>query len=128
MKTEVIFNFDLHFEHNLWKLELSFWKSELNFFKKRLTELVNKWTNKNMLAELEQYQNKFIIQESNINKLQLDISNHEIRISESIKTGKDVLDLALFKKHLICRNQIETQRHVYSELKKHFFLFMSKYM
>ena len=55
MKNEIIFNADLHFEHNLWRRELFFWEDEIKSFNKRLEELVQRWTDKEILAQLEHF-------------------------------------------------------------------------
>jgi len=128
MKTEVISNSELYFEHKLWKRELLFWKDELNSFKNRLDELVNRWTNKDVLIQLEHYQNQFIIHENKIIELRQIIDAHEINIAENSKKDKDILNMELVKKHIECRNHLETERHMYNELKKDFFRFLSKYM
>lgn len=128
METAIIFNSDLHFEHNQWKRELFFWEDELRSFKNRLAELVKRWTNKEMLIQLEHYQNQFILQEELINTLQEDIHIHEISIAEASKKGKDLLDTVLVKKHIEFRNKMEVQRHIYKDLKKEFFNFLTKYM
>ena len=128
MKKELIFNSDLHFEHKLWRRELLFWEDELKSFNLRLDELVNRWTNKEMLAQLEHYQNQFMLQENNIDKLQDEINVHEANISKSTKQGKDLLDIHLVKNHIEFRNKMEVQRHIYRDLKKEFFTFLSSYM
>ena len=61
METNVIFNSDLHFEHNLWRAELLFWEDELKSFNNRLSELVKRWTDKEVLAQLEHFQNQFVL-------------------------------------------------------------------
>lgn len=128
MKNELIFNSDLHFEHNQWKRELFFWEDELKSFQNRLEELVKRWTKKEMLVQLEHYQNQFILQDEVINTLQEDIHIHEISIAAASKKGKDLLDTALVKKHIEFRNRMEVQRHIYRDLKKEFFKFLTKYM
>ena len=128
MKNEIIFNSDLHFEHNQWKRELFFWKDELKSFQNRLEELVKRWTKKEMLVELEHYQNQFTLQNEVINTLQEDIHIHEISIAAASKKGKDLLDTALVKKHIEFRNRMEVQRNIYRDLKKEFFKFLTKYM
>ena len=45
METKVIYNSDLHFEHERWRSELRFWKDELRSFRNRLEELVLRWMN-----------------------------------------------------------------------------------
>lgn len=128
METQVIFNSDLHFEHVQWNRELSFWEDELKSFNKRLEELVMRWTDKNVLAKLEHYQNEFILHNKRIDELQEAIEVHEIRIAAISKTQKDALDSQLVKKHFEFRNKMETQREIYANLKKEFFRFLSKYM
>lgn len=61
METVVIFNSDLHFEHKQWRRELFFWEDELKSFQNRLKELLKRWSDRKMLAQLEHYQNQFII-------------------------------------------------------------------
>ena len=128
MKTQVIYNSDLHFEHNQWRSELAFWEDELKSFKNRLEELVLRWTDKDMLAQLEHYQNVFIRQGEVIDILQHDIHVHEANMSTLDNEGEDALDRVLVKNHVEFRNRMETQRHIYAELKKEFFRFLTKYM
>ncbi|MGB5481384.1 MAG: hypothetical protein WBM91_09915 [Eudoraea sp.] len=125
---EVIFNEDLHFEHQQWRSELAFWEDELKSFKNRLSELVTRWTDKTVLAELEHYQNEFILHGGVIDDLQGTIEQHETRIAAQTKAGQDTLDTLLVKRHLEFRNRMETQRQIYADLKKEFFRFLSRYM
>jgi hypothetical protein len=128
MEKEVLYNANMHFEHQLWKGELDFWKDELLYFNNRLSELVTRWINKDVLAQLEHYQNEIILHGGVIEDLEESIEKHEIRIVGQSKTGEDAIDTELAKKHIEFRNKIENQRHIYSELKKEFFRFLEKYM
>lgn len=128
MEKEVIFNSDLHFEHKQWKRELLFWEDELKSLQNRLNELVLRWTDKEVLAQLEQYQNQFMIQKNAIDELEDHIILHETNISEHFKKGEDVLDFQMIKEHTEFRNKMDTQRILYSDLKRNFFRFLSKYM
>jgi uncharacterized membrane-anchored protein YhcB (DUF1043 family) len=128
MEKEVIFNSDLHFEHTQWRRELFFWEDELRSFKNRLNELVSRWTKKEVLAQLEHYQNQFTIHENSISELQDHISQHETNIAEHTKNGEDVLNQELVKNHTEFRNRMEIERNLYNNLKKEFFRFLSEYM
>ncbi len=128
MKKEDLYNSNMHFEHEQWKGELSFWKDELKSFNNRLSELVTRWTDKDVLAQLEHYQNAFILHGGVVENLQETIDEHETRIAAQSKEGLDVLDTQLTKKHIEFRNRLESQRHIYAELKKEFFRFLEKYM
>jgi|SRR5665811_293241 len=81
MKKEIIYNENLHFEHEHWKSELAFWEDELKMFKNRLSELVTRWTDKQVLVQLEHYQNQFILHGGIIEDLQETIEKHEIRMA-----------------------------------------------
>lgn len=128
MAKQLIFNSDLHFEHKQWRSELAFWEDELKSFTKRLEELVNRWTDKDVLAQLEHFQNSFIRQGEVIDTLQHDINVHETNMSELDAEGENALNQELVKNHNEFRNRMETQRHIYANLKKDFFKFLSKYM
>ena len=128
MKTQVLYNSDLHFEHVHWRRELSFWEDEIKSFKNRLEELVMRWTDKDVMAQLEHYQNQFIRQNEVIDGLQHQINVHETNMSEHDIKHEDVLDCSLVKNHIEFRNKMETQRKIFEELKKEFFNFLSKYM
>ena len=128
METQVLYNTDLHFEHVQWNRELLFWEDELKSFNERLEELVARWTDKDLLAQLEHYQNEFILHDRRIDELQEVIEEHEIRMAALSKTEKVVLDRQFVKKHVEFRNRMETQRQIYADLKKEFFRFLSKYM
>ncbi len=128
METNVIFNSDLHFEHKLWKAELLFWEDELKSFNNRLSELVTRWTDKDVLAQLEHFQNKFILHGEVIETFQNEVNHHETDIAEHSNKGVEALDQILVKKHIETRNSIEMERNLYNTLKKDFFSFLSKYM
>ncbi|MFD1553366.1 hypothetical protein DNU06_06790 [Putridiphycobacter roseus] len=128
MVEPVIYNSDLHFEHNQWSSELSFWEDELKSYKNRIAELAARWTDTDVLAELEHFQNLFIRHGEVIDNLQHDINVHESSMSAHDAKGEDVMDPALVKKHLQFRERMEAQRQIYNDLKKDFFRFLSKYM
>jgi hypothetical protein len=128
METEVIYNSNLHFEHEQWKGELYFWKDELRSFNNRLSELVTRWTKREVLKQLEHFQNEFILHGGVIDDLLETIEQHEIRIAAQSKSGMDVIDTQLVENHLEFRERMETQRQIYADLKKEFFRFLTKYM
>ncbi|PKG49787.1 hypothetical protein [Olleya sp. 1-3] len=128
MEKEIIYNSNMHFEHEQWKGELVFWKQELLFFNNKLSELVTRWTNKDVLAQLEHYQNQFILHGGVIEDLQETIEKHETRIAAQCIEGEDAIDVRLAEQHVAFRDKMETQREIYADLKKEFFRFLEKYM
>jgi hypothetical protein len=128
MKTQVVQNSDLHFEHKQWENELLFWRDEIKTFQNRLDELVVRWTDKDVLKKLDYFQNSFIIHNNKIDVFIDQIQSHEHNIFKHYELYEDALDRIYFKKHLEFRDKIETQRHMYNDLKKEFFVFLTKYM
>lgn len=125
---EVLYNEDLHFEHKQWQSELSLWEDELKSFNHRLEELVKRWTDNDVLAKLEHYQNEFIIHENVLESLQHEISAHESNMAVHSKRQEEVIDRVFAKQHFEFRKKLERQRDIYNALKKHFFRFLSKYL
>lgn len=128
MEKEVLYQENMHFEHQQWNAELAFWKDELKSFNNRLNELVTRWTNKDVLAKLEHYQNEFVLHGNVIEDLQESIEEHEIRIAGQFESGTNALDTIMSKKHIEFRDRMETQREIYADLKKDFFRFLSENM
>ena len=50
-----------HHENKTWRRLLDFFKQENSFLKTRLSEVLDKSTDKNFLALAEHFQNKFIL-------------------------------------------------------------------
>ena len=123
---EVLYDENLHFEHEIWMSELDFWDIELKSFTNRLSELVTRWTKNEVLKQLEHYQNQFILHGGVINNLREIIEEHEASIAGHNLKGNKSLDVALVKRHFEFREKMEKQRQIYTELKKNFFQFLSK--
>jgi len=128
MEQELIYNADLHFEHENWQRELDFWGDELKSFHLRLEELVNRWTDHKVLAEIEKFQNQFMIQEKEFDSLKDQIAMHEKNMAAHYEKNEDVLNEMFVSQHLALREVMETERNLYDNLKKDFFRFMTKYM
>lgn len=128
MDRPIVYNSDLHFEHGQWASELAFWEDELKSFNHRLEELVQRWTKREVLKELEHFQNEFDLHAGVIEQLYEAIEAHETRIAAQEKTGRASVDTQLFQSHLKVREKMEGQRQIYADLKKGFFLFLTKYM
>ncbi len=126
--TEVVYDENCHFEHQSWKSELDFWRDELKIFNNRLSELITRWTQKEVLKQLEHFQNEFILHGGVIEDLQETFEKHEASIAAHSKQGNESMDFALVKKHIKFRDRIQTQRLIYADLKKEFFSFLTKYM
>jgi hypothetical protein len=128
MEKQIIYNSNLHFEHEIWRRELFFWQDELIIFNKRLSELVTRWTKKEVLKQLDHFQNEFILHGGVIEDLLEEIETHEIRMAGQDLVSHDTMDTIMVKKHMEFRKKMEIQEKIYADLKKGFFRFLTKYL
>ena len=128
MVGQVIYNSDLHFEHVQWKKELLFWKDEIKSFQNRLDEIVIRWTDDKILAQLGQFRHNFLSQNEKIDKLIAAIDTHEHNISAHLNANEDCIDRVHVKHHQVFRDKLATFRTNYNELKHKLFIFLTEYM
>ncbi len=126
MENPVLYNENVHFEHQIWKGEIVLWKDELQSFINRLSELITRWTHKEVLAQIGEYQKQFVLQESVIEEVLKAIEQQEAHLNTQGKKSTETLDRQFSKKHIELRKQMETHREVSAELKKGFFRFLEK--
>ncbi|HLO53800.1 MAG TPA: hypothetical protein VK169_05890 [Saprospiraceae bacterium] len=127
-KQNSIYLSDLHFEHKQWNSELMFWKDEIATFEHRLEEIVSRYTSKDVLSKLEHFQNQLILHGNAITYLLKDIKTHEKELSQFAMEHPVAIDHVRFDDHTGLRIKMETQRELYTEMKKLFFDFVSKSM
>ena len=123
MKLEVNDIPRLHFLHQLWENELKFFKEEVVIYEHHLERLVNHYTDRDALAELEQLQNQFIRQKEVIDEIKHEIHVQEHEICVAAKKG---LDFEVVE-HSKLEEDVRIFRKLYNELKDHFHAFIRKY-
>jgi predicted nucleic acid-binding Zn-ribbon protein len=110
-----------------WKHELSSFKQEIRHFEKHLEELSVRKLPKDLLAQVEHFQNSFICQKEVIDKLRHDLpdSRHKMEhIFKSIgfeRTGHEGSVI-----HDTLRERMDTFRKLYDEVKEDFDRFKSE--
>jgi hypothetical protein len=128
MKGELIFNTNLHFEHENWSRELSFWEDELSSFQNRLDELAVRWTDKSVLAQIDKFQNQFLLEKEAIHSIKDQIGMHETNMAHHYEKDEDVLNKELVLKHVKLRERMENERELFHGMKSNLFRFLTKYM
>ena len=119
---------DLHFEHQRWEKELKFFLEELPFFQARLEEVAKRYTDKDVLKELDHFQNQLYIERNAMDGLLHDINLHEQEIARYAKEHPVAVDHVLFVDHGPLRDRIDTDRKLMHELKMAFNRYLSKWM
>ncbi len=123
-----IFMGDLHYEHNLWRNELSFYKEELTILENRLKEILAKNTGEEAEANAESFQNRFELQRASISELKHAIKKHEQYLVDYAENHPIAVDHVHFTDHTDLREEMVRFRELYAELKGAFNHFAVKWM
>ncbi|MEQ1623909.1 MAG: hypothetical protein ABL870_04410 [Sediminibacterium sp.] len=112
---------ELHFDHELWLIEMAFWKQEIEVLDKYLAAVNASYSDTVVRAEVEHFQNQFIIQLNFINSLKNDVKAQEALIS---LLEKDISNKKLQQKkaddEYDIRDRMLTNQKLYVELKLSF--------
>ena len=124
MKPSTVYLSDLHFEHQLWISELKFFEQEIPVLEKRLAEISQRNTGMEVRQKLEQFQNQFIRHKEVIDELKHNINGHENSLATYAKENQVAIDHVHFKDHGGLREEMNTFRTIYNELKDNFYKFV----
>ncbi len=107
-------------EHLTWERMLDFFKQENAFLKTRLSQVVDKKTDKDFLAYAEHFQNQFIIKDEFIDELNHDV--HEIQeiCKQDMIAPKNDYGKKIETRHNKLRNEIEFLEKNFTQLKNEF--------
>ena len=120
MKKKAVLMSDLHYEHKVWKRQIEFQIDELEIFTHRLEEVVTRWTDKEVLAKAEHFQNTFIRHKEVLDTQLHEINVHNDTLVEFVKEHPIASDHVHFK--------VETQIEMFHEMKKEFMRFLTETM
>ena len=116
---------DLHFELNLWLNELKFYKDEIKIFNQRLEDIVGRNTNKEVMQQLEHFQNQYIRQSEVIDELRHEVKQHENVLEKEVSDNPVATDRRYFEDHTELRDQANQFKKIYKELKDEFMRFLT---
>lgn len=116
---------DLHEDHKNWLIELEFCKGEIIFFQSILEDFADKNNDPEKMLLVEQFQNKFLLENKTIEIYSQEILNEEERLKEFIKTHSENIEFITFSDHKDRRSKMATYRRLFAELKKEFYQFIT---
>lgn len=132
MATKHLLLSDLHFSYKLWASEMAFFNQEILLFEGYLAEIAKRWTDPEVLSELEHLQNQFIIQKEQAEILEHDIKIFQQNMSLYARENETGIEHKYFDSKAnemsLMSNRVETYKSIYSTLKKEFKVYLSKYM
>ena len=121
------FSNDLRYDHHIWENELNFYKNELGIFEERLVDMLERMPSRDLLRELEQFQNQFIRQKEVVDEL-----NHKIHLYDDQLRGipaKIMLEKTSneIEKHKGLEDDLQINRRLYFDLRNRFNSYLLKY-
>jgi len=119
---------DLHFELNLWLNEFKFYKDEIKIFNHRLEDIVSRNTHKEVMQQLEHFQNQYIRQAEVIDELRHEVKQHENILEKEVRDNPVAVDRRYFEDHTELREKADQFKKIYMELKVEFMRFLSEWM
>lgn len=115
-------------EHREWLRGIEFYNIELDILKKRLAEVSQDYTNTDVKAQVEHFQNQFIVQINNLDELQSAIKKHENKIDKDSNEHAQHLTKETIAEHDNIRDRYYSLEKVINELRHEFNKFLTKYM
>lgn len=106
-------------ENVTWKRLLDFFIQENSFLKTRLSEVVDRETDKTVIANAEYFQNEFILKDEYIHDIENDIKGQEKNL-QLVLAQKKTLDSKISKQQEKLRNEISYLEKEFSNLKNQF--------
>lgn len=117
---------DLHFEHKLWDMETRFYEDELKLYQTWLEEVAGKNTHIDVQVEVEHFQNQFLIQKKALSTLRHQSKAHEQWLSKYAEAHQTAIDHVHFADHATMRDNVDTFRKLYVDLKAEFKRFLEE--
>ncbi len=118
---------ELHPEVKDWISYCMFVKDEVKTLNLRLGEIIGKYTDHGVQAQVEHFQNQFIRQNEASDELLHDLHAAEHIFSE-IAQANPAAAHVLFDDHVDLRDKMQTHTRIFESLRHEFQLFLAKYM
>lgn len=117
-----------HEENVEWTGKLDFYKDEIKILQKRLEEIAQKNNHKDVLAQVEKFQNQLLIHRNTIDEIHHGIVLSEDKIQEEINKNPVAADRRKIADHQAEKEEIQIFEKVFNELREEFNRFVSKWM
>lgn len=117
-----------HEENSTWIKKLDFYKEEITILKGRLEELASKNNDKEVLAFIESFQNRFIIQRNNIDEILHKVKENEQALINEIKRNPVAVDHRKMEYHVEEKDLVESFEKNFNDMRNEFNRFSAKWM
>jgi hypothetical protein len=120
--------YQLHEEHKQWLNNLNFYKDEIAIMQNRIAEIAAKNSSKEVLANVEHFQNQLIVQKEQMDILSHEIKLHEQSLEKEVNKNETAIDHRKFPSHPEEAEKIKTFDTMFDLLRKELNVFLSKNM
>lgn len=118
----------LHLICKDWLRELNFYKSEIPIFRKRLEEIAADYSSKEILARVDHFENKFYIMSNHFDELLHDVNLKEQYLANKATEQPKYISVKMIEMDQKLEDLMVFTATDFSETKKEFYQFLSKYM
>jgi hypothetical protein len=125
MKTSI---YSQHREHAEWLNVLSFYKDDIKIMQKRIEEIANKNTSKEILVQVEHFQNQLIIQNNSIDDMRKHIEKDEQILINAIEKNIVASDHRQLEDHTEEREDIVYFEKNFEDIRRSLNRFLAKCM
>lgn len=118
----------LHLLCEDWKRELSFFAIEIPILRKRLDEVVSKNTDRELLSQVEHFENKFKIMASNTDELLHDVNLKNESLSAQAIAKANYINVKMIESDQNLEDLMGSTSKDFYETRKEYYKFLSKVM
>lgn len=117
-----------HVENSEWISKLKFYDDEISILTNRLSEIASKNNQSDVVAQIEQFQNKFILQKNNIDEIAHKINLNEEALMKEINANPVAADHRKTEYHASEKESVEWFENNFNSLRTDFKTFAAKWM
>ena len=116
---------EIHLLHTEWNSVLDLTSDEILSFENRLEEITKANTGKEMLAQVEHFQNRFIRQKEVMDELRHDIHEDELRIAENVKENNVSVEHRKLEENFELKDRVHVFQKIFNEIKSEYLAFLA---
>lgn len=119
---------ELHAEHTDWLKRLDFYTDEIAIMKNRIAEIAAKNTSKDVLVNVEHFQNAIIVQKNNIDEIRHSIKDHDNYLENRVEENHVSADKRQVHDHPKMRDNFNSFETNFNSMRHELNQFLSKVM
>ena len=116
----------LHAEHREWLNKIDFYQDDLKIMRHRLEEVAARNTNKSLLAQVEHFQNQFVIQRNELDEMKHAIHQSESSIAENIAQNGTAVNRRSMPDDQAMRDRMAQFEKLFLQLRVELMSFLAK--